>query len=369
METRTALLLARDVFLREAKEALYLRTGWNITRPSDIKITLTDRCNYRCEYCDHWRRETYRNELDFEQWRGIVDGLRSFLGRFTIQFSGGEPMLSPAFLPLVEHCRASGIRWGVITNGSMLRGRTLERFVRARPLNVDMSVDSDRAAAHDRVRGVPGSLARLSENLARLIALRDESGQRFPIRIKPTVHAHNFDHLRDIVTWAQGIGDLLVDFSPVRLGKGQDRDRLYVAGDNALARLDAEIEALIAMKEAGAPIETGVDKLRAISAHFRGEPVRQGRSACLVGLRTLDIRPDGQVNHCWRFHNSGNLTSEPPEALWQRVRRTVAAEALACEHVETRRCGTSCTAHRSLSQDISRGLRYAGLRKRAAGSE
>lgn len=365
MERRTALALARDVFLREAREELYLRTGVNVTRPSDIKITLTDRCNYRCAYCDHWSRERYRDELDVDQWRDIVDRLKSFLGRFTIQFSGGEPMLSPAFLPLVAHCHARGVRWGLITNGSLLRGRSLEQLVAARPLNVDISIDSSRAATHDAVRGVPGSLARLSGNLAALLQARAATGQSFPIRIKPTVHARNFDHLRDIVHWAQGIGDLLVDFSPVRLARGAVRDELYVAGDNALALLDAEIEALIALKAAGAPIETGVDKLRAIAAHFRGEPVRQGAAACRVGLRTLDIRPDGQVNHCWRFQNRGNLAQESPQALWRRTRETVAAQALACEHAETRRCGTACTAHRSLAQDVRRGLLYLGMGKPA----
>lgn len=370
MEARTGLGLARNLFLREAREALYLRTGWNLTRPSDIKITLTDRCNYRCQYCNHWSRETYRDELDFAQWRDIVDQLRAFLGRFVIQFSGGEPMLSPAFLPLVTHCRVRGIDWGLITNGSMLRGRPLEQLVAARPLNVDISVDSNRAGAHDRVRGIPGSLVRITENLRALLAARAASGQRFPVRIKPTVHADNFDHLREIVDWAQEMdGGLLVDFSPVRLGEGEARDRLYVTGDNALARLDMEIEALIAMKAAGAPIETSVDKLRAIGAHFRGEPVRQGKAGCLVGLRTLDIRPDGRVNQCWRFRDSGDLRTETPEALWARTRRTIAAQALACEHAETRRCGTACTAHRSFVQDVRRGLLYRNAGKSSPDSE
>lgn len=365
MELMTALGLARDVASRELREALYFRTGLNLTRPSDIKISLTDRCNYRCGYCNHWNRPSYRNELDFDQWRGIVDGLRAYLGRYTIQFVGGEPMISPAFLPLVEHCREQGIRWGVITNGSMLRGSRIDRLVAARPLNIDISIDSSRPEIHDAARGVAGSLSRITGGVRQLLAARAASGLRFPIRIKPTVHVLNFDHLREIVGWAQDMGGLLVDFSPVGLTDKEGQARFYVTSDEALARLDEEIEALIALKQGGAPIEASVEKLRAIGEHFRGARITQARSSCVVGLRALYVRPDGSVDHCWRFRDRGNLAEEKPAQLWARTRATVADEAVRCAHITTNRCGVACTSHRKLAQDVRRGLLYAGIgRKR-----
>lgn len=369
MKKSVALGLARTVMVREAREAIYLWSGLNYTKPSDIKISLTDRCNYRCEYCDHWTRDHYVAEINVGQWIAIVSELKDYLGNPTIQFSGGEPMLSRAFLPLVEHCNVIGVRWGVITNGSLLNGVALQRLVGAHPLNVDISMDSSRAESHNLSRGVPNSLERIQRNLRQLNGEREVSGQSFPIRIKPTVHSRNFDHLCEIVEWAGDIGDVMIDFSPVRLPQGKERSELYVSGDERLARLDLEVSRLIEMKSLGAPIETSDEKLLAICAHFKGEKVDHGNAVCRVGLRTLDIRPNGVVNHCWKFHNVGNLATETSRNIWNRTRQTIAAQAVACEHVSSGRCGTACTAHRSLSQDILRGMRYlgAGGAKRKSG--
>lgn len=358
MDKRTAIGLAYTVLNREIMEAIYLKTGYNFTKPNHILISLTDRCNYKCGYCNHWHREQYVDELSLEKWIEIVNELQSYLGRFSIQFLGGEPLISPAFLPLVEHCHHIGVRWGFITNGALLTGTRIERLVAAAPMNIDISIDSNRSSCHDEARGVTGSLDRLSANLEKLKQARADSGQSFPIRLKPTVHRLNFDHLQEIVEWASSLTGVLVDFSPVRLPKGEERDRFYVTGSAPLARLQEEIEGLIAMKSAGAPIETSAKKLRAIIAHFSGEDVKQGNDICRTGLRMLDIRPNGVVNHCWRFHDIGNVAVESSKSIWLRSQDELTAKTIACQHVFTGRCGTACTAHRRLADDVRRGLKY-----------
>ncbi len=358
MERKVAAQLALSVVSRELREAIYLYTGANTTRPSDIRIALTDRCNYRCVYCDHWQRQEYPSELDAEVWCAIIDELKLFVGQLKIQFAGGEPTISGAFLPVIEHCKQTDVNWGMITNGSSLRGQMLRRIIDACPMNIDISIDSSNSECHDRVRGVEGSLDRITGNLKALLLARAQSGRHFPIRIKSTVHSANYRYLTDIVAWAEAVGGVLVDFSPVRLPKGEGRDVLYVHGEECLEALRAQIENLIAMKRRGAPIETSEQKLRSFHDHFQAKPVRHGKAQCRVGLRTLDIRPDGIVHHCWRFHSAGNLTTEGPGLLWERTKRNVARKAVDCSYASTGRCGSACTTHRSLTQEIARGLRF-----------
>ena len=141
----------------------------------------------------------YATELTIEEWQRALASLRDFIGRYVIQFAGGEPFLKQGFVELLAHCRREGIDWGVITNGSAFRSEAVvAKVVAARPMNIDVSVDAADVATHDFVRGVPGSLRAIE---ARLVRLRDErarSGRHFPIRITPTVSRLNVRARREL---------------------------------------------------------------------------------------------------------------------------------------------------------------------------
>ena len=37
-------------------EEIYLRTGRDVTVPVSIYGEVIERCNYKCRYCEYWRR-------------------------------------------------------------------------------------------------------------------------------------------------------------------------------------------------------------------------------------------------------------------------------------------------------------------------
>lgn len=79
------------------------------------EILLTDRCNYRCIYCQGL---PVKNDIPLElsiqaidTW--IADGLKN------VRFSGGEPTLYQGLLTLVDRCRQGGVeRIAISTNGT-----------------------------------------------------------------------------------------------------------------------------------------------------------------------------------------------------------------------------------------------------------
>lgn len=354
-----ARIVARRVG-QSLREELYIRSGVDRTRPLAIRGVLTERCNYRCAYCAFWRQESYPEEMSVAQWQAALTSLRSFVGRYVIQFSGGEPFLHAGFLTIAAHCRAHGIQWGVITNGSALTESIAERVVAAGPLNVDISVDGDSAEVHDRVRGVAGSLARIRAGIERLRRAREAAGERFAIRIKPTVHRLNFATLPAIVRWAVDVGATSVDFAPVRPWAAEVTASLWLDDEAERQRVLAVVEELEVMRRAGAPIETSPDRMRQWAAHFRREPVQPELSPCRVGMRDYHILPDGDVRTCWFYPPIGNVKTQSARAIWlgaaaRAQRRTM----LACPRFGSTDCASSCLAHRSLRQDIRRGLLLA----------
>jgi len=58
-------------------EEIYLRTGRDVTVPISIYGEVIERCNYKCRYCDYWRRPNYRDEMSIDEWKKALLDLRT----------------------------------------------------------------------------------------------------------------------------------------------------------------------------------------------------------------------------------------------------------------------------------------------------
>ena len=89
-----------------------------------LRLSVTDRCNYRCRYCmdEAGAEKKNRSEiLSIEELSEIGRAAVS-LGVTKIRLTGGEPLLRPGILELCRNLRAlEGLReLAVTTNGSLL---------------------------------------------------------------------------------------------------------------------------------------------------------------------------------------------------------------------------------------------------------
>ena len=162
--------------------------------------------------------------MSIDQWKKGLESIREFLGSYRVQFVGGEPFVKNGFLELLEFCRELSIDFGVITNGSAFASdRVVRRFVSARPLKVEISVDGPTAETHDRIRGVPGSLLSITVGIQKLRDASRELGVDLPIRIKPVLSALNFRAMPELVTWSIEQGATSIDIQPVLNGLKKPR--------------------------------------------------------------------------------------------------------------------------------------------------
>ncbi|MBZ5638599.1 MAG: radical SAM protein [Acidobacteriia bacterium] len=80
-------------------------------RGSVLTIDLTNRCNMMCNPCfANANQVGYVYELDWQRIQSILDGALQVKPRrqMSVQFSGGEPTLSPHFIPAVAYARSLG---------------------------------------------------------------------------------------------------------------------------------------------------------------------------------------------------------------------------------------------------------------------
>ncbi len=80
-------------------------------RGSVLTIDLTNRCNMMCDPCFMDANQVgFVHELSWEEIKTLLDNAISIKPRrqLSVQFSGGEPTLSPYFLDAIRYCRKLG---------------------------------------------------------------------------------------------------------------------------------------------------------------------------------------------------------------------------------------------------------------------
>jgi [mycofactocin precursor peptide]-tyrosine decarboxylase / 3-amino-5-[(4-hydroxyphenyl)methyl]-4,4-dimethylpyrrolidin-2-one synthase len=138
-----------------------VRLTSELERGLDAPICLTWEvtygCNLQCVHCLSSSGTRDPRELTPSEARAVVDELAA-LQVFYVNIGGGEPLIRPDFLDLVDYAVASGVGVKFSTNGSLLTAERAERLAATDYVDVQISIDGADAATNDAVRGV-GSYA------------------------------------------------------------------------------------------------------------------------------------------------------------------------------------------------------------------
>jgi cyclic pyranopterin phosphate synthase len=127
----------------------------------DLRVSITDRCNYKCVYCRTGEIGAQYPELGIDEYLRLI---RLFveLGIEKVRITGGEPLLRHGLLELIEELarmRTVGgepLDLALTTNGHLLEGLA-ERLKTAGLQRVTVSMDAVDPATFERITRVPGS--------------------------------------------------------------------------------------------------------------------------------------------------------------------------------------------------------------------
>ena len=120
---------------------------------TDVRISVTDRCNFRCVYCRSADPENHRPEDELLTWDELVRVARVLrgLGLEKVRVTGGEPMVRPGLVDFISQLRDLGFRdLSMTTNGQML-AESCERLVAAGLHRINISLDSLDGEKFERV--------------------------------------------------------------------------------------------------------------------------------------------------------------------------------------------------------------------------
>jgi cyclic pyranopterin phosphate synthase len=129
---------------------LHDKFGRQIT---DLRISITDRCNFRCVYCRSADPENYRDHDEILSWQELDRLARIFLslGIRKIRITGGEPLVREGVEDYIGRLHAQGVEdLSMTTNGHLLAERS-DRLIAAGLRRINISLDSLDPAKFERI--------------------------------------------------------------------------------------------------------------------------------------------------------------------------------------------------------------------------
>jgi GTP 3',8-cyclase len=127
----------------------------------DLRVSITDRCNYKCVYCRTGQVGAQFAELKIEEYLRLISLFVS-LGITKVRLTGGEPLLRHGLLDLVRELAKMRTLYGdplslaLTTNGHLLD--SLAQPLKDAGLHrVTVSMDAVDEPVFERITRVPGS--------------------------------------------------------------------------------------------------------------------------------------------------------------------------------------------------------------------
>jgi cyclic pyranopterin phosphate synthase len=221
---------------------MFLRDSYN--RPiRDLRVSLTDRCNFRCFYClPHGEPPIAPKEqmLSYEEIDYVCEIFVS-LGIEKLRLTGGEPMLRrdiETIIRKLSRLKTSGLRdLALTTNGYYLPERA-ESLKNAGLDRVTISLDSLKRDVFKRMTGVD-----VLDKVLAGIAAAKRAGLD-PIKINAViVRGHNEDEVADFAAFARehDVKMRFIEFMPLDSGHEWAREDV-VSGKEIRQRIDERFQ-------------------------------------------------------------------------------------------------------------------------------
>ena len=284
----------------------------------DLRVSVTDRCNFRCRYC--MPRERFGKEhnflpkseiLSYEEIQKFVLACKP-LGLRKVRITGGEPLLRKDLPKLVRYISDLGLEVALTTNGSFLK-REAARLAEAGLDRVTISLDAVDQELHSRITDSNVTVADILDGIHEAI-----SRGLGPVKVNCVVQRGvNESQIPKLIRQFRGTGAIVrfIEFMDVGATNGWTRGQV-VPTSEILEFLSDEFDLVPLMRDSPSDVASRwghsdgsgeVGFISSVSQPFCGDCVRARLSSngklftCLftsIGHDMSDlIRGEGDVSN------------------------------------------------------------------------
>lgn len=250
--------------------------------PFQMSLSLTNRCNFRCTYCEIPLQQ--RDEMDTAGWIDAIDQLRAG-GMARASIMGGEPLVRKDLGAIARHLKLRGVHASMNTNGWWVNDRLDD--VAALDL-VCVTLDGPEAV-HDAQRQ-RGSYVRV---LRAIEALR---ARGVAVVTMTVVTPAGIDHVEHVLEIARAHG--IRAYFQLEHDKHMDVELQAIAPGLSQARVAELARHLQDLKRRGEPVGNSLPSLE----RQESERFLLTCDQCWAGTYFGYVFSDGTVSHCLFTH-------------------------------------------------------------------
>ncbi|MBI5248625.1 MAG: 12,18-didecarboxysiroheme deacetylase [Desulfomonile tiedjei] len=288
---------------------------WNVTR----------RCNLKCVHCySHSEDKNYGGELSNKEGKALIEDLSEF-GSPVILFSGGEPLIRPDILELIQYAVQMGRRAVVSTNGTLITERVATKLQEIGLSYVGISLDG-LENVHDAFRGFEGTFKRVMTAIKNCQSVGLKVGLRF------TINKRNYQDI-------PGIFDLVEERNIPRIcfyhlvyaGRGTELVNEDLDHSQTREVVDIIMDRTKDLHDKGLPVEVLTVDNHADGPYLYLRLTREDPERAEEVLKLLQMNEgnnsgrgigciswDGSVHadQFWRHHSFGNVREKRFSQIW-----------------------------------------------------
>lgn len=310
-----------------------------------ITLEVTRRCHRRCAFCyvaglvapD----AVPEDELPAAELAALVGGLVKRTGCDRVQLSGGEPLLRPDLLPLVDGLRARGAKLSMITDGGPL-DRELAEALAARGVGpIQPTLLAGSAELHDALRG-RGAFHEATRAIATAVAAG------LTVTVSMVITRENWREAGPVADLAFALGARTLGLSRFCSAGGATPAHERLMPDAAQVHFAATAAAVVCGRH-GLKLASVVTIPPCAWPDPAHPPMKVGVCSLMGPRTTVTVGPDASVRSCTLSERVvGNLQRDDwevlAERLWEReigvCRAALPKRCRACAHVG--RCQGGC---------------------------
>jgi SynChlorMet cassette radical SAM/SPASM protein ScmF len=184
-----------------------------------IYFYLTEGCNLACRHC--WLSPKLQNKhasypvLSVGLFKSILDQGKE-LGLKTIKLTGGEPLMHPGIIEILDSISEREYAFSIESNGVLCSPKLAKQIARHKSAFVSISLDGADAYTHESIRGITGCFDKAVNGIKNLV----QEGVNTQVIF--TVMDYNKHQLSKIVKLSESFGAESLKFNVVQpTGRGE----------------------------------------------------------------------------------------------------------------------------------------------------
>lgn len=300
--------------------------------PLVVSWKITERCNYRCQYCGYGQGDSSVSELTTEEVFKIIDQL-SLAGTGKIGFTGGEPLIRDDFGDILEYCFKRGISVGVNTNGSLIK-KHLQKLGRLKMINLSLDGPKD---INDSIRG-KGSFDKVMEAIK---IAREKDVDR--IELTAVLSKANVNSIEYLLNLAQSLKVNIIFQPATRIVLGGNKNNPLALSGSELRKA---IAILLRVKHFNKYNLNSTAGLRYLLKYPNFPAVR-----CARGQITARLGSDGSLYMCDRNVNFKNQKTSVLKVgfnkAWANLKPSI--------------CNSSCDCAKVIELNLALGFHFKAV--------